>query len=106
MPSYSVTLAFPPTTAPDQTTWRVEYSVNGTSNRPTFSRPVADASFELPAPGDGFGLNHGDSVDVHLYAVDAAGNESTSSQLVFPVLDTVPPMQPQSPTVTAITLIP
>lgn len=99
---YIVTLAFPATTSPDQATWRIEYAVNGTADRPTFSRPVTDTTFELPLGPDV--LNHGDSVDVHLYAVDAAGNESTSSQLVFTVLDIVPPPQPSMPTVTDVRL--
>jgi hypothetical protein len=96
-----VTLAFPATTSADQTSWRVNYSVNGTSDRPDFSRPVADTQFELPGPNGGV-LNHGDSVDVHLFAVDGAGNESTSSQLVFTVLDTFPPPQPASAIVVSV----
>lgn len=101
--SMRATIGLPAPTAADQTHWRIEYSVNGVANRPAFEVPAADTTFDLPHSSDPLTLEHGDTVDVHLYAKDGAGNLSAPAQLVFQVQDTVPPPQPLSPTVVGFT---
>lgn len=98
----AITLAFPMQTSPDQTTWKVEWSVNAMVQS-HFTKPIGTTTFEIPTDsGAASPINHGDQVVVKVYAIDSVGNESVPSEYAFQAADTVPPPQPQPATVVSV----